>query len=303
MEIFRIKSLPFAKNFSTWLQKNHVSQFEICTASLQQMIRFFYGFLALCHFYHLHKVIGKIDLETFLWLWPISWLDLFKEPSIPFYILIILGGVLSIACALTTHFRLLRILCFISFFFSLSANLSSVRIVHYYHAVLFTSFWLIFMNLNKTQSSFTKERNQFYLWVTQLSFLGTYFLTGLWKLRKFITSLIEMGWKETKCLETNFALTHIFYNANTSFYKKLLALSEHFGNFLWIGVILFQLSCHVAAWFPSTQRFFALMIMLFHIVTALSMQIVYTPFQYLALILLICNPYQRKIHFKNSINT
>lgn len=293
-----MKLMKFFKNFSANLQRNHVSQFEICAASLKQMIRFFYGFLALCHFYHLHRVIGKIDLETFLWLWPISWLDLFQEPSIPFYILIVLGGFSSLACSLIPHIKLLRIICFISFFLSLSANLSSVRIVHYYHAILFTSFWFIFMNSNKTQSRLSKERNLFYLWVTQLSFLGTYFLTGLWKLRKFVTSLIEMGWEETKCLQINFALTHIFYNANTAFYRKLLELSEHFGSFLWLGVIFFQLSCPLAAWFPSSQRTFALMIMLFHIVTALSMQIVYTPFQYLALILLICNPYQRKKPYK-----
>lgn len=259
------------------------------------MIRFFYGFLALCHFYHLHTFVGKIDVEASHWLWPISWLNLVDNPSYYFYILIVIGGITSILCSLIINLRVLRILCFLSFFLSLSANVSSIRITHYYHAILFCSFWFIFMDLNKNKnSSLVRERNLFYLWVTQVSFLSTYFLVGLWKLRKFLASLIEVGWSETKCCQINIAVTHIFYNVDISLTKKILEYSEQFEKFLWIGVILFQLSCPLAAWFPPIQRFSGFVIILFHVMTALLMQITYTPSQYLALILLVCNPYQKK---------
>ena len=287
------------------LKKNNTSHFEINSKYLFRIIRLFYGILTVMYFYDVEKIIKRIGLEkqTFetVYLWPVKWLEFFPEQFL-FALIIAIGSFLfPLICIIFPHKRFFRTMAFLFFFQHMAFKYSSNEINHSTHAFLFTSFWLIFMTLDK-ETNFIKKRNKFYLQVTQVSFLGTYFLSGLWKLRYFIISLIENGWQNTVCLESNFAIAYNINNKITPFYLEILnIINIGWGNFLWLAVILFQISTPLAAWFPSLLRFYGLMIILFHMSTGLLMHVHFIPTQFLALIILINHPYLRKHQTQKSL--
>lgn len=284
-----------------FLLKNHVSHFEINHMYFIRMIQFFYGLLSL-YYYNIflsHPVHHYAKLsETISYLWPVQWLNFFSERSAIISIFIILGFLSSGACVFLPRLRLFRFLSFLFLFQTLPIYLHSshyASVGHNFYSSLFISFFLIFIDLNKNRGyHHYSEKNNLYLWAIQVSFLGTYFLPGLWKLRKFIAYLMEQGLEGTQCLESNLAWGYLYNNINTPFHMQILEFVGKFDSFLWISLILFQLSTLLAAWFPPVQRFYGLMIILFHILTGATMNIHWHFTQFVAFIILICHPWQRK---------
>ena len=231
------------------------------------------------------------------WIWSVSWMSFIPEKSLVVLAFLLAGFLLSMICILFPHKKWLRGLVFLFIFQSLAFKYSTVKINHSSHVILFTSFWMIFINLNEKNKALIKERNKLYLWAIQISFLGTYFLTGLWKLRYFTGYLLEMRWAEIpRCLATNFSYEYISHNLRTPFYNGVLDFLEgaFVNHLLWLSVILFQVCAPVVAWFPPIQRFYGLLIILFHISTTIFMDLWFLPHQYIALIFFVCHPYQRK---------
>ena len=293
------------KKLFNWVVDRHISNFEINFPVLNAIVRCFYGLLAIIWYAPFLRYVMQnwdtmeVNLEARAsWLWPAKWVAFFPEKSLIALILFLGGFLFSLACTVLPHKRWFRALVFLFSFQSLALQYSPVKIDHSYHALLFVSFWLIFMNLNKSgQTVFIKERNKFFYWMAQISFLGTYFLSGLWKLRHFIANLTEMGWTESpQCLVSCFAWEYVSHNMKTPFHMGVLEFFEGttVNHLLWMGVILFQIFAPVPSWFPPIQRFYGVLIILFHISLMMLMDLRFFPNQCVALILLVCHPYQRK---------
>ncbi|MCY4512934.1 MAG: hypothetical protein OXB86_04530 [Bdellovibrionales bacterium] len=266
--------------------------------------RIFYGLTAIGFFapylrnilknwhWTMEELNGRTD-----WIWSVSWMSFIPE-KFPVVLAFVLAGFLfSMIGVLFPHKKWLRVFVFLLVFQSLALKYSPIKIGHSSHILLFTSFWLIFINLNNKSKELIKEQNKLYLWAIQVSFLGAYFLTGLWKLRDFMGYLMKMDWSEIpRCLGANFADEYISYNLESPFYEGVLKVLEwpFINHLLWLGVILFQVCVLVVAWFPPLQRVCGLLIILFHVSTFIFMDLRFLPNQYIALIFLVCHPYQRK---------
>ena len=292
------------KQFLQFIKCHHISNFNISFPLLYWIVRFFYGMLAIYYYsFYVERVIKNwrtIDLDNHIWLWPVQWMDFIPGKSFV-YIGILLGGfLLSIICTMFPHKKWIRILVFLLNFQSLAMRFSPDKIDNSSHAMLIISFWLIFLPLSKKHKSVNGHKIQLYFWAAQVSFLGTYCLSGLWKLREFISSIWSGGISSTDppCLVNNFAKQYSLFNMSDPFYLSVLDLFSrgYVGHLLWIGVIVFQISCPVAAWFPSLQRFYGVMIILFHFSTALLMNIHFISNMYIALIMLVCHPYQLRFN-------
>ena len=283
------------------IANEHLSRFEINYKNLDLIVRCFYGMAAIVFFQFVLTNLDEtiVDLKNrSIWLWPVQWLNFIPEKSPVIFTLIMGGFLLSVVCALFPHKKWLRVLFCLFSFQNLALIYSPAKIDHVFHAVLFISFWLIFMDLHRGgKSIFIKEQNKLYLWAAQITFLGTYFLSGLWKARRFVDYLMEMGWSDTpRCLVTNFAHQYIAQNSRTPFFMGILESFEgvFINHLLWIGVILFQISAPITSWFPVTQRVYGLLIVLFHASISILMDFSYFPHQCIAIIFLVCHPYQRK---------
>ena len=285
------------ESFKEFFKKHHVSCFEIDPIGFIQMIRIFYGLLAIKYSYLLRSFIDSPPSKNF-GLWPTQWMNLFNAPSLILGILIIFGLLTTFACVLFPQLRRLRFLCFLFFFQTTAIHLYNEHhtvIGHSNYAALFISFWLIFIKptSQKPKNTLLESRNRLYLWAAQISLLGTYFLTGLWKIRTFILYFMENGNLSVNCLAPNVASALIYKNMRDSFHITGLELTEKFGPFLWVIIMLFQISAPLAAWFPPLLRFYACMIILFHISTGALMDIYWHFTQAIALVILIGNPYKR----------
>ena len=293
------------KSFLKRISDGHIFKFEITFQSLKLTVRVFYGMTAIIWYLpYLSNLLQNwnkkmLNYENHIsWLWPVKWMTFISENFFVVLVLVVGGLLLSMICALFPHRKWFRILVFLLNFQTLALNYSINGMSHETHSLLIISFWLIFVNLNReNQTAFIKEQNKFFFWMAQISFLGTYFLTGLWKLRVFIAYLVQMGWEDSpRCLAASFSWGFLRKNMDSNFHIKILESLEgvSINHLLWLGVILFQICAPVAAWFPLIQRFYGFLILLFHILTAVFMDVQFLPNQFVALIFLMCHPYQRK---------
>ena len=131
-------------------------------------------------------------------LWPVGWMDWVSNKPVFALVLTASAFCLSLACLMTPHKRWLRVLMFLLNFQCLALAFSPAKIDHGYHVMLIVSLWLIFIDLGKKQTRASQRNNKFYFQVLQASFLGSYFLSGLWKLRMYIAELakINLSWKK-----------------------------------------------------------------------------------------------------------
>ena len=282
--------------------QGYLSKFEVNVQGLHLVVRFFYGMTTIVFYApHLKVLFHNWDMvmadfeNRSVRLWPVQWVNLVSESSFILLVLLLGGFLCSVMVTLFPHKKWLRVLVFLLNFLNLALKYSPTKIDHDFHAILLTSFWMIFMNLNKIGAQ--SNRNKLYFWAVQMSFLGTYFLAGLWKLRKFISYVIEMEWKEIpRCLVSHFAFEYITNSLRNPFFTGVLEFLKEpsINHLLWVGVILFQILAPIASWFPPIQRFYGVLIILFHISTWMLMDLRFAPYQWVALIILVCHPYQRR---------
>lgn len=285
-----------AATIKKFLKNHYISCFEIDLLALISMIRIFYGLIAIKYSYLLQSFIHSPPSAKNFGLWPIQWMNLFHTPSVILTVLIFFGLLTTLLCVLLPYLRHIRFLCFLFFFQTTAVHIYNEHhalIGHSNYAALFISFWLIFIKPTPSQNTLQKNRNRLYLWAAQVSLLGTYFLTGLWKIRDFISCSLENGGCSVNCLAPNIALGLIYKNMRDNFHIIGLEIAEQWGPFLWALLMLFQISAPLAAWFPSILRIYGCMIILFHISTGALMDIYWHFMQATALVILIGNPYKR----------
>ena len=291
------------KKILNFIKSSYVHQFDINLSILCQLVRLFYGVLIIIHsgpqLEYTMKYYSTVNLDDRLYLWPVKWIEF-----VPDKFLAVLGinvgcFVAFLICMLFPEKKLSRLVAFLFYFLSLPLIFSVIDdIFHQQHTTLVASFLLIFLNLKNEQTNYSFVKNKFFLQGIHFSFLGSYFLSGLWKLREFISLIFNEGWSNIVCLERNLANEYIDGNLikSTSFHREVLDFfknyeSFHFGELLWIGVTFFQLSTLAVAWFPPLLRPYGVMIILFHMSTSLFMNIQFITAQYAALIFLVYHPY------------
>ena len=286
------------KSFLYKIIKNHsILNFEINLPHLILLNRFFYGML-LMHFYYyqIPLLFLKNEKLHILYVWPLKWIQLFDNEYPILLGLFILGAISSLMCVIWPQKRIFRFFAFLFFLICLSYKFSKTSgFSHSYHPVLFASFWLVFMNL-EAKEFLTNYRNKFYLLVIHLSVLGTYFLASLWKIRGTMEYFKDSSWTNTKCLESNAAVSYILSRHNSTDFQPLFLdflEASGIGTFLWVSVILLQFSAIGSSFFPNILKFYGLMLILFHISTHFLMHINFSVSMYIILIFIICHPYTK----------
>ena len=296
------------------IRNNHYSQFDISLPILNNLVRLFYGILIIIHAapqleYTIKYYYGFLNSESRLWWWPVKWIEVVPDKFLGVFGINLTCFLFFLICMLFPQKRLFRLLSFLIYFQSLPVAFSVINgVFHQQHTTLIASFFLIFLNLEEEGKGDLLKRNRLYLWAIQISFLGSYFLSGLWKLRYFIDFIVDRGWSEIMCLERNLASEYVDGNlmSDTPFHGGVLRFLEnyetlHLGKIMWIGVIFIEISPLVSAWFPRLLRFYGLVILVTHISTSLFMNIQFVTAQYAALIFLICHPYYiKKIECKDN---
>ena len=285
------------KSFLYKIIKNHsILNFEINLPHLILLSRVFYGVLFINFYYYQAHALLQNEKLHILYVWPLKWIQLFDNEYPILLGLFILGAVSSLMCVIWPQKRIFRFFAFLFFLICLSYNFSKASgFSHSYHSVLFASFWLVFMNL-EAKELLTNYRNKFYLLVIHLSVLGTYFLSGLWKIRGTMKYFKDSSWTNTKCLESNVAVSYIWNKFNSTDFQPLFLdflEASGAGTFLWVSVILLQFSAIGSSFFPNILKFYGLMLILFHAATYLLMHISFSAIMYIILIFIICHPYTK----------
>ena len=303
------KRTPAPAPFQT-IQKGGIwrkaSEFAIDPSRLELMLRVFYGLLAVKYGYMIRSLTetGSPPPDFHPLLWPVLWLSRLTgalPPSSVAALFFLFGLALCLACALFPGPRRLRFAAFLLFFFSLALNIEmehAALVGHGNYGALFVSFFLSFMKIPRAgESAAVGRRSRFYYQAAALSFLGTYFLAGLWKARSLMQEAPAVQWNR---LLPNAALSLIhnnkraLNNRDEPFVAEILGLAEHFGALLWPAAIVFQLSLPLAAFFPSLLRPFGVSVILFHIATGVLFEVWWHFTQAVAFVLLLGHPLTRR---------
>ena len=274
------------------------SEFAIDPSRLEIMLRVFYGLLAVKYGYMIRSLTETArPLPDFELLWPALWLSRLSgalSPSSVAALFFLFGLALCLACALFPGPRRLRFAAFLLFFFSLALHIETEHaalVGHGNYGGLFVAFFLSFIKIPRAgEAAAVFSRSRFYFQAAALSFLGTYFLAGLWKTRALIHDLSE-GAVQWNRLLPNTALSLIYNNKRDGlFAADILNLAETFGAVLWPLIIVFQLSLPLAAFFPQALRPFGVLVILFHIATGVLLEVWWHFAQAVAFVLLLGHP-------------
>lgn len=267
------------------------SNFQIDDRLLESLLRSFYGVLLVIDYWYFLPLLKLSSTDGAVWLWPVKVLNYFEpgQQLIGLKILFLSAVLTHLGCVISPAERIFKAAAAVVFFLMMAALYSFGKIDHFLYGFLFASFTLSFL---KPFAKEENQRNHFYFWATQVFVLGTYTLSGLWKIRYFVEQLFN-GWESF----TNPLLVQISWDAIQSFSKTSeLALVQHrgLGIALWICAMIFETFAVACAWFPRTQRFVGVGIVLLHMSTAYFLNIYYTPAALLAVILFCSNPYVYK---------
>ncbi|MGE0631044.1 MAG: hypothetical protein AB7O96_01460 [Pseudobdellovibrionaceae bacterium] len=262
---------------------------QLSPERLPTLLSLFYLLMLLAAATQFSFLIRFENADLANWLWPVSWLGFFsisviKTLGFGFYLVCLISLFLSV---LKPHLSFIKVISFVSFFILMAIKFSFGKIDHHLHSFLFVSFFMIFVRPSPNQ----EDKNTLFFQAAQISFVGLYFLTGIWKLRYFLDSCFRNGWSETNPLSTQLAWNSIqaFSPANSGWWRSL---PEDVSRLIWLGIIVFEILCIGLVWRPKLQRAGGIAIAVFHVLVFLIMKINFLWAAGLALILLAYNPYK-----------
>ena len=260
------------------------------------LLRVFYCFPLFWYATHLDALRPLLVVQSAELRWPVAWMmwvDL--ETTIP----IVLGGAfLSAGLAiLMPQYRWVRILVFIGFLEILGLQYSFGKIHHLMHGWLYSTFLFALFLPNEAFSTPQKSRAIRYrsvlIFHAALTMLClTYSLAGVGKL---LGSAYQAALGQMTPLHPSALAIHIADRLLQTYPESLLGpWMIDYGVFLWpamLGTIYLQLFALVAAFRPRLHQLWGFGLSCFHMVTALTMTIDFSPNLVLLGIFLVASPF------------
>lgn len=283
------------KQFSKLID-NIILQGDISKA--QESIRFFYYYLLLISYESLTHILSLESLKNIDPLWPIQWINI--SGIYPGIRIIILGFTLgSLLTAILPGSRTLRALTFTALLMYVASLYASSKIDHDFHLLILVSFILIFLpnDWNKKLEIYNLKNKQ-----TLLIFLGcqgivlaTYTLSGFWKLFALMEQLLK---GEVHLLIPQSVALHISQQLLRSKGDSILG-PWVIDNYIvawpfFIGILCLEIFSLVILFKPSLYKPWAILLIIFHISTYLTMNIIFLHNVIILSILFLSSPFSAK---------
>ena len=269
-------------------QSNRVMQ------KARTLVSAYYYFLPFVAFLFANNpVIGRENFEPF---WPIAWVQLvgLEYETVAITLKLAFIVVALIAVFLHRH-RVPRFLVFLVLLHVQAFESSFGNVNHQWYLWLYTS--LIFTFLPDIWSIRTPSRDRkqvflMHIWLAQALAMLTYTMAGMWK---FIISAHQFFLGEVHGFSVH-AFAYQIANWTTRLQEEavLAPYIIHYPELGWpfyVGVHFLQLFAIWTVVRPSLQKFWALMLVLFHIGTYLTMGISFHPLIILIIILFFFSPF------------
>ncbi|MBX2812397.1 MAG: hypothetical protein KTR25_11330 [Myxococcales bacterium] len=260
------------------------------------LLRIFYAFPIFWYVTHLQSfspLLQPIPVEL---VWSSKWLLLMDRQTGAAFVL--LSGILSASVALLfPEKRFVRVWLFISLFQILSLKYSFGKIHHLMHGWVYTSFILAFFLPNESffpqgSGRATQHRTMlvFHACTTMLGI--TYGLAGLGKL---LGTVYQTALWQITPLHPSALARHIADRLLQTFPDSILGgWMINYGVWLWpamLGTVYLQLFAVHAAFRPQLHRLWGFGLSCFHLITALTMTIDFSPNLALLGIFFVASPF------------
>lgn len=246
-------------------------------------LRVFYAFLLTLGAQNLGSVIWRGNLTSTTWLWPLWPLEQIPSHYWQFCLLMIwlIWATSFLALAYNPVPQWLRGIGLISFFLLLAAHYSFGKIDHSFHGALFCAFWFSLINFRKD--------NHFVFWAAQVSFLSTYFAAGVHKLIAYGGDLLTIGYSHMHPIAVNFQVNQMLKGRDWA--HPLASLPQWAGHMLWVLLVTFEILTMTLAWKPQWQKIGGGILVIFHLLTALLLDVSFPGAMFTAFCLLILSPF------------
>ncbi len=244
---------------------------------LEITLRLFYSFkfiilLCLTWTYFNGQSDGPVD-----WLWPIQWLVFFKDALFPI-VSIFFTGIFFCVLATFSPFKVsIKILEGIFFFLSCAIFYSHGKIDHGIHGLIYASFYISLIGEDRSIQTLLMRYA-----IGIFSF--SYGLSGLWKLR-FLLEMKKIS-ELSHVLPYQLALNIIQSGEKTVFALRVLEFSPFTNSLLWTGVLFVELFGLLILKRLHFFKYWGFLIIIFHFMTAIVMDIIFWEAQVLILIFL-----------------
>lgn len=266
-----------------------LADYDFLTA--KNNVRFYY-FCLLYFAFQALTISTYSSKEPILLLWPVFWISFFDFHT-AFTIIILFYLFAALLAALFPQKRLFRILICIGLFEYIAYMNSFGKIDHPWHTWVLTSFLLIFLP-SFSQSKLDRQKFLLVFWGCQAVVLLTYTMSGFSRIYGAVIQIFS-GHPHAFVPEA-FA----FYIANrlvqtntTTLLGRFIVENPIVGWFPFVMGLYLELFALWAAIRPSLQKFWGFYLILFHIITYLTMGIKFVPPVLLLSLLFLNSPYKK----------
>lgn len=237
-------------------------------------------------------VLSNIRLESYSPdLWPLLWIKVVPNPELAafiFFTLVILCGLLFYWHWFGRVVIFLGLLEYVALLFSLPKGGGA----EWYHW-LNTAFIFIFMpNVIHKKNPSKDKRLKFLLffWGAQALFLLTYTFAGINKLLVQLDNPSKPNLFDLHIFSDTIA-HHITINPNATIAGELVAQSVFLSYSMYLAALFLQIFSFWIAFEPSFHRIWGLLLLLFHVGTAFTLDILFSRSVILAILLLWDSPF------------
>lgn len=276
--------------------------YNFSSEKLDSLLRIFYCVslgLIIHGFSHRVTVPFWLKSEYIYWSWSVKWMMFlkFEEKVFIIWTTFFLTVFLCVLCLFFIRSIRIKVLCAACFFILSSIEFSSGRAGHYlnYWAMAF----IIFSFIGKD-----REKDRFLFHTAQFSLLMTYGLSGIHKLTALIHYVTRFGIENLKPVEKSIAIRLYdfpYYTLGKSILLEVSSWPSFILLFLWGLLIYFQISCFFIAFRPPLFRLWGVFIILFHLITVFTLQVMFFYNMILVSLLFVETPYDMTFSIKKAI--
>lgn len=267
--------------------------FEIDLAKLSTLLNLFYATILVIDYWNFLPLLKEFSNQESHWLWPVSWMSALSPDGQYFTLFGLFVGtmILHATTVILPNVSVAKVLGAIGFTLLVAAKYSFGKIDYHLFGFMVCSWVFAFVSANERNSG-QDLRGRLYFRTAQAAVLGTYFLSGLWKLRVLLSEIGRNGLMfDPISIQIQRTAVQNFAEATaTSPFAQMPVL----GMTVWIGFGLIELSLISALFFPRLQKIAGIAVIAIHAFAATLMGIYFLPAALLAGILFCANPFVAK---------
>lgn len=263
---------------------------------IEALLRVFYAFPLFWYATHLHLLSPLLEPRSPMLAWPVAWMAAGDLALLGKFV-VGFGLLTAGAAAMVPEWRAVRVLFFLGLFQVLGLQFSFGKVHHLMHGWLYTSFlfaaFLPDEAFHSAQASRrARQHAQVVFQAAQTMLCLTYSLAGL---GKFLGAAYQAARFEITPLHPSALARHIADRLLQTYPSSILgSWMIEYGVWLWpmmLATLYIQLFALVAAFRPRLHRLWAAGLLGFHLMTALTMTIDFSPNLMLVGILLLASPF------------